>query len=43
MTGPNFVTGARAWMGLLREQYPEEYSALLGQLNREEQHFAAQG
>ncbi|MFF1401063.1 ParB/RepB/Spo0J family partition protein [Streptomyces sp. NPDC058287] len=37
MTGPNFVTGARAWMVLLREQFPEEYSALLGQLNEEEQ------
>ncbi|MFF1594302.1 ParB/RepB/Spo0J family partition protein [Streptomyces sp. NPDC058286] len=40
MTGPNFVTGARAWMVLLREQFPEEYSALLDQLNQEEQQTA---
>ncbi|MET8213422.1 hypothetical protein ABZT51_47595 [Streptomyces sp. NPDC005373] len=40
MTGPNFVTGARARMVLLREQYPEECNALLGQLNQEEQQTA---
>ncbi|WP_399946432.1 ParB/RepB/Spo0J family partition protein [Streptomyces sp. BBFR25] len=32
MTPETFVQGARVWMGILRDQHPEEYKALLAEL-----------
>ncbi|MDT3728865.1 ParB/RepB/Spo0J family partition protein [Streptomyces sp. DSM 41972] len=32
MTPENFARGARVWMDVLREQYPDEYEALLAEL-----------
>ncbi|MFZ4178964.1 ParB/RepB/Spo0J family partition protein [Streptomyces griseoincarnatus] len=32
MTPENFALGARVWMDVLREQYPDEYEALLAEL-----------
>lgn len=37
MTDPDFVTGARVWMTLLRERHPGEYRALLEELTQYEQ------
>jgi ParB family chromosome partitioning protein len=37
MTTDNFVQGARLWMAVLRDQYPEAYTALLHELNQQEQ------
>lgn len=34
---PAFVEGARAWLGILRTEHPEEYSALLQELTQQEQ------
>ncbi|MGC3000132.1 hypothetical protein ACPF8X_17615 [Streptomyces sp. G35A] len=32
MNSETFVQGARVWMDILREQYPDEYEALLAEL-----------
>jgi ParB family chromosome partitioning protein len=37
MTPEHFAQGAREWMRVLREEQPEEYRALLLELNQQEQ------